>query len=454
MENNISPADYIKLNGYLSKDEKICIAFVSNLWHYLFFVVTNKRLYEIKAIYDDVGTIKYLTTTYSIPLEQIEGGEFTKGVTSSTLLLLTKSGKHLLNFDPIASANFQEPKDELENILSSIYGHKIRIKVTSKGLFKAWKIGKEIVKESIEKAKKNIEEANGKIEDYEREKLDEKKQTIISRSEIYEETKPLITNKYEMICEIGRGGMGIVYEAVNKKIGKKVALKKMKEELAINPRERKRFIEEARRVAELHHSNIVDIYDIIEDEKDIYLVFEYVEGRTVEQVLNVTGKYGLKEAIEITKQVCEALKYAHRRRIIHRDIKPSNIIVDNEGKVKVMDFGIAREAKDTFSRITGKDTSGTLAYMAPEQELGSYSAQSDIFSVGVCLYEMLTGELPFKGPNFYLQKEKSVYRKISESIPEIPQELETVIEKCLQPKKEDRFSLIDEIYLKLSKIGK
>jgi len=287
-----------------------------------------------------------------------------------------------------------------------------------------------------------------------------------------------LLGRYEILREIGRGGMGIVYEAVNKKLGKKVALKKMREELAINPREKERFLKEARKVAELHHPHIVDIYDIIEEtpsqsppfqggEKvgvvppsqggDIWLVFEYVDGKTVEEILNTTGKFAVKEAIEIIKQVCEALKYAHSRHIIHRDIKPSNIIVENPpqspfdkggikgGFVKMMDFGIAREAKDTFSRVTGKDTSGTLAYMAPEQELGSYDERSDIFSLGVCFYEMLTGELPFKGPNFYLQKEKSAYIKIREINPEIPEEIEKIIEKCLEPEKEKRFRTVDEL---------
>ena len=277
--------------------------------------------------------------------------------------------------------------------------------------------------------------------------------------------------KYEIIREIGRGGMGIVYEAVNKKLGKKVALKKMREELAINPREKERFLKEARKVAELHHPNIVDIYDIIEEEiaREIYLVFEFVDGKTVEEILSTAGKFSVEEAAEIIKQVCEALKYAHGKKIIHRDIKPSNIIVSksplhpplSKGErgelVKVMDFGIARQAKDTFSRVSGKDTSGTLAYMAPEQELGSYSEQSDIFSVGVCFYEMITGEVPFKGPNFLAQKREMIYRKVREFVGEKGQSpsttssvmgtvpIEAIIEKCLQPEKEKRYQSVKEL---------
>jgi len=239
--------------------------------------------------------------------------------------------------------------------------------------------------------------------------------------------------------------MGIVYEAINKKLGKKVALKKMKEELSINPREKEKFLKEAKRVAELHHPHIVDIYDVIEEGNDIYLVFEFVAGKTIEEILNEKRKIEVKEAIEIIKQVCEALKYAHSKGIIHRDIKPSNIIVDNSGWVKVMDFGIAREAKDTFSRISGKDTSGTLAYMSPEQHLGQYDERSDIYSLGVMLYEMLTGELPFKGPDFYTQKKENVYKRIKDIIPEIPEPIGQIIEKSLHPEKEKRFNDIDTL---------
>jgi len=248
-----------------------------------------------------------------------------------------------------------------------------------------------------------------------------------------------IQDKYEIIREIGRGGMGIVYEAVNKKLGKKVALKKMKPELAVNPREKVKFLTEARRVAVLHHPNIVDIY-----------VFEFVDGKTIEQLLNSGKKFEVTEAIKIAKQVCEALEYAHGKKIIHRDIKSSNVIVSSSGEAKVMDFGIAREAKDTYSRMTGKDTSGTLAYMAPEQEMGSYSEQSDIFSVGVCLYEMLTGEVPFNGPNFLAQKREMVYRKVRELNAGISEEIETIIDKCLQPEKEKRYQSAKELKAKIS----
>ena len=270
-----------------------------------------------------------------------------------------------------------------------------------------------------------------------------------NRTVISTEGESLIAGKYKLLREIGRGGMGIVYETLNKEIGKKVTIKKMKEELAINLREKKRFMEEAKRVADLHHPNIVDIYDMFEEGGNVYLVFEYVDGETVDNILNHKIRYGLEETKRVILAVCSALEYAHNKRIIHRDIKPSNIMETKERYVKVMDFGIARKAKDTLSRLTGKDTSGTMAYMAPEQEMGSYDAISDIFSVGVTFYEMLTGQLPFPGPNFLAQKREMVFRLPSEIIPALPKQVDELITKCLQADKEKRYQSIEELAEKL-----
>ncbi len=255
-----------------------------------------------------------------------------------------------------------------------------------------------------------------------------------------------IGGKYELLREIGKGGMGLVYEAIDKQLEKKVALKKMKEEIRINPKEKRKFLKEARFVAKLHHPNIVDIYTIVEEDDNIYLVFEYVDGETLRNMLNKEDRIDYKRAIKIIEQICEALEYAHSKKIIHRDLKPSNIMVDPNLYVKVMDFGIAREAKDTISRVTGKrDTSGTLIYMAPEQHLGQYNERTDIFSLGVLIYEMLTGEAPFRGPDFLAQKERMVYKPISEYEIEIPGMFSEIIDRCLQAEIEKRYSSVKEI---------
>lgn len=238
--------------------------------------------------------------------------------------------------------------------------------------------------------------------------------------------------KYQMIREIGRGGMGIVFEALNKEIGKHIAIKKMREEIAVNQREKKRFMDEARRVAELHHPNIVDIYDIYEDGSSICLVFEYVDGETLDQVINRESKISAGRAVKAGVEVCKALEHAHAKRLIHRDIKPANIMLSKDGFVKVMDFGIARQASDTLSRLTGTESSGTLAYMAPEQHLGKSDERTDIYSLGITLYEMVTGELPFNGPDYLAQKREMLYKKPFEFVKDLPAGLEDAIMSCLQ----------------------
>jgi len=261
-------------------------------------------------------------------------------------------------------------------------------------------------------------------------------------------------DRYELTREIGRGGMGIVYEAKNKPLNKKVAIKKMKEEIKIRPREKARFLSEATTVAELHHPNIVDIYDIIEDKEDIYLVFEYIDGKTVEKIVDEKGKFALKETVRIIDKVCDALKYSHEHRVVHRDLKPSNIMISKDGYVKVMDFGIAREAKDTISSVSGqKETSGTLAYMAPEQHIGSYNTGSDIYSLGVTLYEMLTGEVPFRGVDLYEQKKQMSYRQPTEIVSELPVEVDEIIKKCLQKDTENRYHSAEEFMNELEKVS-
>ncbi len=240
------------------------------------------------------------------------------------------------------------------------------------------------------------------------------------------------SSKYEIVKEIGRGGMGIVYEAVNKQLGKHVAIKKMREEIAVNQREKKRFMDEARQVAELHHPNIVDIYDIYEEAGSVFLVFEHIDGEPLDALLNRESRIQSAKAAAIVLGVCGALEHAHSKRIIHRDIKPSNIMLSKNGFVKVMDFGIARQVSDTLSKLTGTESSGTLVYMPPEQHLGKFDARSDIYSLGVVLYEMVTGELPFNGPDYLAQKREMVHKKPSELVKDLPPGLEAAILDCLQ----------------------
>jgi tetratricopeptide (TPR) repeat protein/DNA-binding beta-propeller fold protein YncE len=250
-------------------------------------------------------------------------------------------------------------------------------------------------------------------------------------------------NRFEILREIGRGGMGVIYEAKDKELGRRVAIKRMRDEIAITPREMEKFIQEARTVARLKHPNIVDIYDIVREET-CYLIFEYIDGHSLEYIIGNKGRLSLQKAMEILKQVCSAISYAHRENVIHLDLKPSNILINSQNISKVTDFGIARIAKDTILRTSG-ETTGTFAYMSPEQHFGSYDKSSDIYSLGVTFYEILAGELPFKGPDFLAQKREMVYRPASELVPDLPKQIDNIINKCLQSDKEKRYKTIDEL---------
>lgn len=251
--------------------------------------------------------------------------------------------------------------------------------------------------------------------------------------------------KMELLSEIGRGGMGIVYSVFDKSLNRKVALKRMRDELYVSKKEVAKFLNEARLVAQLNHPNIVIVYEIIEEEDMAFIFFEFIDGQSLEQLLEVQSKgMQLNEAVRVIEQICNGLSYAHNHNIIHRDLKPSNIMLAHDGLVKLTDFGIARVAKDTILRLTGTST-GTLAYMAPEQELGTFDPRSDIYSLGVIIYEMLTGQLPFRGPNFYLQKEKMIYRTVGEMLPELPREMDDIVNKCLQADPEKRYASVDEL---------
>jgi serine/threonine-protein kinase len=248
--------------------------------------------------------------------------------------------------------------------------------------------------------------------------------------------------QYEMTRTLGSGGMGIVYEATDKSLDRKVAVKKMRDEIRLDPGERQRFVHEARVVASLHHPNITDIFAIVEDDQDVYLVFEYVHGQTLSDALKEKGAMPLARARNIIAGACAAVEHAHKNKIIHRDIKPSNIMLAEDGSVKVMDFGVARQAKDAMTRAALTNTIvGTPPYMAPEQEQGSVRKESDVFGLAVVFYEMLTGRLPFQGQGagMLLNKINGKHIPVTSVVPNLPQGLDGVIDKALAADPEKRY---------------
>ena len=247
--------------------------------------------------------------------------------------------------------------------------------------------------------------------------------------------------QYELLSTLGTGGMGVVYEARDLSLDRKVAIKKMRDEIRADPAERRRFVTEARTVAGLHHPNIVDIFSIVEDGGDVYLVFEHVAGKTLSQKL-VDGPLPFDEARTVLRGVCEAVDYAHSRGVIHRDLKPSNVMLTEAGEAKVMDFGVARQAKDAVTKIMTNTVVGTPPYMAPEQEQGTVRKESDVFALGVCFYEMLTGELPFagSGAGMLLNKLNGRLTPISARLgARTPAGLDAVLAKALAAAPEQRY---------------
>ena len=249
----------------------------------------------------------------------------------------------------------------------------------------------------------------------------------------------VLGSNYRIERILGRGGMGVVYEAVDLTLQRKVAIKRMTDELLNAGHDLELFINEARLVAQLKHSHIVEIHSILREGGLLHLVFEYVEGRPLSAFLEKGQRLSLHSAKGVIRQVGSALDYAHSRKVIHRDLKPSNIMVSRGGAVKVMDFGIAHQAKLTVAKATRTAAWGTPPYMAPEQELGHASRETDLFSLGVCLYEMLTTQIPFTGPNFLVQKRERIYTPATRLAPELTPAVDAIIAKSLAPDPKDRF---------------
>lgn len=261
--------------------------------------------------------------------------------------------------------------------------------------------------------------------------------------------------QYELIKEIGLGGMGVVYEALDRSLERRVAVKKMRDEIRIDPHERRRFVNEAKLVAQLHHPNIVDIYAIIEEGAEVYLVFEFVSGRTLHDQIKSEGPMSLKDARGILRAAADAVEHAHAAQIVHRDLKPSNIMITDDGRIKVMDFGVARQAKDAITKMSMTNTVvGTPPYMAPEQEQGTVRRESDVYALGVCLYEMATGHLPFSGGGAAMLLNKLNGRHIppSQRDPALPAGLDAVIAKALVPDPDKRYRTPTELVAALDAV--
>ncbi len=262
----------------------------------------------------------------------------------------------------------------------------------------------------------------------------------------------IIGDRYEILEKIGTGGMSDVYKAKDHKLNRFVAVKVLKQEFSENANFVSKFRIEAQAAAGLMHPNVVNVYDVGEEDGIYYIVMELVEGITLKKYIEKKARLSVKEAISIAIQISMGIEAAHNNHIIHRDIKPQNVIISKEGKVKVTDFGIAKAA--TSNTITS-NVMGSVHYTSPEQARGGYSDEkSDIYSLGITLFEMLTGRVPFNGETTVAIAIKHIQEELPsprEFVSEIPVSVEQIVFKCCQKSPDRRYQSMGELIVDLKK---
>src|SRR6185295_19115453 len=249
----------------------------------------------------------------------------------------------------------------------------------------------------------------------------------------------VLSPHYELDCEIGRGGMGVVYRAKDRRLKRTVAIKVLPPELAFRSEIKTRFLREAETAAQLNHPNIVDIYAVDEAEGIVFFVMAYITGDNLAKRVHDHGTLSVDETRRTMRDVADALAYAHERGVIHRDIKPDNILIDQQsGRPMVTDFGIARAASDGDSRLTATGIAiGTPTYMSPEHAAGerAIDGRSDLYSLGILGYQMLTGTPPFLAnstPAILVKHISERPTPIDQRRPDVPQDLGRVIMMLLE----------------------
>lgn len=268
-------------------------------------------------------------------------------------------------------------------------------------------------------------------------------------------TGSTFAGRYQIIEELGRGGMGKVYKALDTKVNEKIAIKLIKPEISSDKQTIERFSNELKFARKIRHQNVCQMYDLGEDQGTHFIAMEFVQGEDLKRLIRKVGNLSPAQAISITKQICEGLAAAHRQGVVHRDLKPQNIMVDEDGNARIMDFGVARSIKG--KGITGAGVIiGTPEYMSPEQvEAKEIDQRSDIYSLGVILYEMVTGQVPFSADSPFaigVKHKSEEPRDPRDLTPRIPDDLCRVILKCLNKPKEERYQSAGEIRAELDGI--
>src|SRR5256714_5961072 len=266
----------------------------------------------------------------------------------------------------------------------------------------------------------------------------------------------LFDGRYKILRKLGAGGMANVYLAEDQELGRRVAIKILNERHANDDQFVERFRREAKNAAGLSHQNIVSIYDRGEAEGTYYISMEYLDGRSLKEMITTRGPAPIPVAVDYARQILAALRVAHRQGLVHRDIKPHNVLVDGEGRVKVTDFGIARAGP---SQMTEEGSIiGTAQYLSPEQAQGApVTPASDLYSVGIVLYELLTGSVPFTGETpaeLAMKHLPKVPEPPSHLRPESPRDLDFVVMRALAKSPEERYQSADEMDADLARVAR
>lgn len=267
------------------------------------------------------------------------------------------------------------------------------------------------------------------------------------------ENGKLLNNRYKLLTRAGAGGMAAVYKAQDLMLGRLVAVKLLHENLTGDDEFLTRFREEARAAARLAHPNIVTVHDIGQDEHRQFIIMEYIEGQTLKQIIRSQASLGtpmpIKRALDLTIQICSGIGYAHRAGLIHCDVKPQNVLVTRDQRVKVADFGIARAMSQASQQVESDTIWGTPQYFSPEQAAGQPATPaSDVYSIGVILFEMLTGHLPFEAESHTALALKHIQEPpppISHFNPAVPEQIERIVAKVLAKEASGRYRTADQL---------